>query len=49
MPVASGRRSGIDVGGTKCLGVVWHNGKIVQEVRRDTPKGADDIIQGDDV
>lgn len=45
MPVASGRRAGIDVGGTKCLGVVWHNGKIVHEVRRDTPKGADDIIQ----
>ncbi len=44
MPIANGRRAGIDVGGTKCLGVVWQNGKIVQEVRRDTPKGADDII-----
>jgi glucokinase len=45
MPVASGRRAGIDVGGTKCLGVVWHEGNIVLEVRRDTPNGADDIIE----
>ncbi|MSX77867.1 MAG: ROK family protein, partial [Actinobacteria bacterium] len=45
MPIVSGRRAGIDVGGTKCLGVVWHNGKIVQEVRRDTPQGADDIVE----
>lgn len=44
MPIANGRRAGIDVGGTKCLGVVWQNGKIVDEVRRDTPKGADQII-----
>ena len=45
MPVVSGRRAGIDVGGTKCLGVVWHDGKIDLEIRRDTPKGADDIIE----
>jgi glucokinase len=45
VPVVSGRRAGIDVGGTKCLGVVWHDGKIELEVRHDTPKGADDIIE----
>lgn len=28
---------GVDVGGTKCLGVVWSEGKIVAEVRRPTP------------
>ena len=44
MPVTTGRRAGIDVGGTKCLGVVWYEGRIVLEVRRDTPNGADDII-----
>ena len=44
MPQVSGRRAGIDVGGTKCLGVVWHDGSIELEIRRDTPKGADDII-----
>jgi glucokinase len=44
MPVTTGRRAGIDVGGTKCLGVVWQNGQILHEVRRDTPEGADEII-----
>ena len=33
------RRVGIDVGGTKCLGVVLHDGRIVAEDRRPTPKG----------
>ena len=44
MPVVSRRRAGIDVGGTKCLGVVWQNDGIIREVRRDTPQGADDMI-----
>jgi glucokinase len=44
MPVTTGRRAGIDVGGTKCLGVVWQNGQVLHEVRRDTPEGADEII-----
>ena len=28
---------GVDVGGTKCLGVIWSAGKIVAELRRPTP------------
>ncbi len=32
-----GRRLGIDVGGTKCLGVVLTDGELVAEVRRQTP------------
>lgn len=44
MPTDNQRRAGIDVGGTKCLGVVWHDGRIIQEVRRDTPRGADEIV-----
>ena len=44
MPADNRRFAGIDVGGTKCLGVVWQNGRIVREVRRDTPQGADDMI-----
>ncbi len=39
--VDTSRRVGIDVGGTKCLGVVWSEGRIVDEVRRMTPDGAD--------
>lgn len=39
------RRIGIDVGGTKCLGVVLDdNGAVVEEARRPTPKGPDAII-----
>ena len=45
MPVTTGRRAGIDVGGTKCLGVVWQDGQVLHEVRRDTPECADDIIE----
>ena len=30
---------GVDVGGTKCLGVVWSDGKIIAELRRGTPVG----------
>lgn len=40
-----GRRLGIDVGGTKCLGVVLdERGAVVDEQRRPTPKGPDAII-----
>lgn len=39
--VDTSRRVGIDVGGTKCLGIVWSEGRIVDEVRRMTPDGAD--------
>jgi glucokinase len=45
MPTDNQRCAGIDVGGTKCLGVVWQDGRIVDEVRRDTPRGADEIIR----
>jgi glucokinase len=39
------RRAGIDVGGTKCLGVVLGpDGSVVQEHRLPTPKGPDAII-----
>ena len=44
MPADNRRFAGIDVGGTKCLGVVWQNDRIIREVRRDTPQGADDMI-----
>lgn len=44
MPTDNRRFAGIDVGGTKCLGVVWQNGRIVRDVRRDTPQGSDDMI-----
>ena len=40
-----GRRLGIDVGGTKCLGVILDdNGEVIEEQRRPTPKGPDAII-----
>lgn len=39
------RQAGIDVGGTKCLGVVLDgDGRVVAEWRRPTPRGADAII-----
>jgi len=39
------RRAGIDVGGTKCLGVVLDDaGAVIAEHRLPTPKGADAII-----
>ncbi len=39
------RRAGIDVGGTKFLGVVVdEHGEVVLERRRATPKGADQVI-----
>ena len=44
MPTENRRFAGIDVGGTKCLGVVWQNDRIIREVRRDTPQGANDMI-----
>ncbi len=31
---------GVDVGGTKCLGVLWSGSDVVAEVRRPTPVGA---------
>ena len=39
------RCAGIDVGGTKCLGLVWQDGVIVREVRYPTPHGARELIQ----
>ena len=40
MSAAPQRTVGIDVGGTKCLGVILdHDGKIVAEHRRPTPRG----------
>lgn len=44
MPADHRRFAGIDVGGTKCLGVVWQDDRIIREVRRDTPRGSDDMI-----
>lgn len=48
-PAGSGRhdmnRYGIDVGGTKCLGVtVDPDGRIVREVRRPTPSGPEALV-----
>jgi glucokinase len=37
------RRAGIDVGGTKCLGVIVVDGRIVAEDRRQTPRGHDAV------
>jgi glucokinase len=34
-----GRTVGIDVGGTKCLGVAVEQGEIVEQARRPTPRG----------
>ncbi len=43
--MTTGRRVGIDVGGTKCLGVVLDpSGAMVAEYRLPTPKGPDAII-----
>jgi glucokinase len=40
-----GRRLGIDVGGTKCLGVILDDsGSVIEEQRRPTPKGPLAII-----
>ncbi len=39
------RRAGIDVGGTKCLGVVLdEHGEVIAEHRLATPKGPDNIV-----
>ncbi|MGB8861511.1 MAG: ROK family protein [Ilumatobacteraceae bacterium] len=43
--MTSPRRLGIDVGGTKCLGVILDaSGEVIEEQRRPTPKGPDAII-----
>ena len=42
---ASQRAIGIDVGGTKCLGVVWSDDRVVFELRVPTPKGPDAIVE----
>jgi glucokinase len=36
--------AGVDVGGTKCLGVVLADGEVVREVRAATPTGADAVV-----
>jgi len=36
---------GIDVGGTKCLGVVLEGDRVVAEVRRATPRSPDGIVE----
>ena len=41
---ATGRAIGIDVGGTKCLGIVWHDDNVVAEVRMPTPAGQTAIV-----
>jgi glucokinase len=43
--VSAVRRAGIDVGGTKCLGVLLDaSGRVAGEWRRPTPRGADAIL-----
>lgn len=43
--MTTGRRLGIDVGGTKCLGVILDDaGEVIEEQRRPTPRGSDAII-----
>ncbi len=43
--MTTGRRLGIDVGGTKCLGVILDDaGEVIEEQRRPTPKGPEAII-----
>lgn len=43
--MTAGRRLGIDVGGTKCLGVILDDaGEVIEEQRRPTPKGPEAII-----
>ncbi|HEX9260087.1 MAG TPA: ROK family protein [Acidimicrobiales bacterium] len=42
----SGLVAGIDIGGTKCLGVVIDaDGEVVREARRATPKGPDAVVE----
>jgi glucokinase len=44
--MTSRRRLGIDVGGTKCLGVILDDdGAVIEELRRPTPKGPEAIIE----
>ena len=43
--VVSRRRIGIDVGGTKCLGVVLdESGEVIEEQRRPTPPGTEAFV-----
>ncbi len=43
--MTTGRRAGLDVGGTKCLGVVLdEHGAVIAEHREPTPKGPESII-----
>ncbi len=43
--MTAGRRLGIDVGGTKCLGVILDDaGEGIEEQRRPTPKGPEAVI-----
>ena len=44
-PSATGRAIGIDVGGTKCLGVVWHEDAVVAELKVPTPAGHTAIVE----
>jgi glucokinase len=45
-PSGSSRRIGIDVGGTKCLGVLLDaDGTVVAEERRPTPKETDELVE----
>ena len=45
-PSGSSRRIGIDVGGTKCLGVLLDaEGTVVAEERRPTPKETDELVE----
>lgn len=39
------RAIGIDVGGTKCLGVVWDGSSVVSEIRFPTPHGPEAVIE----
>ena len=42
----SRRRIGIDVGGTKCLGVVLdESGEVIEEQRRPTPPGTEAFVE----
>ncbi|MFM7127347.1 MAG: ROK family protein [Actinomycetota bacterium] len=41
---SNGAAIGVDVGGTKCLGILWSDGAVVAEARRTTPQDPMEMI-----
>lgn len=45
MAMDARRCAGIDVGGTKCLGIIWQNGEVIREVRCETPRDSRHLVE----